>query len=199
MNRKLQFLLPLTIAGLAGCGNSDQPELTVESAKSQLNQQHVPSVQVFEGTAEQFRTKYILQDGQLHYLSAYDGEVKILDENAKLIAHDRYKAGRLHGLSTKWWKETGNRKLEWTYANGIPSGTKTEWFPDGQLKLEQDFHKGMPDGKEVARYPNGKMQYEHHFKEGKPDGVWSDWDEAGNLLKSIRYQEGKVVEQIHPK
>ena len=196
------FRCLLGIFLLSGCGNSEKQNThdeTVNTAKTQLSHTDIASGTIFEGSAEQFRGEFVFQQGTLNTLTPYNGEVKILDENAKLTSHDRYLEGKLDGLSTRWWNETGNKKLEITYKSGKPNGLKEEWFSDGARKVEQGFQDGVPHGKEFAWYPNGQKQYEHSFEEGKPHGVWTDWDDKGEMSKSIRYENGKVVEQIYPK
>lgn len=176
-----------------------EKESTVQSAKDQLNGKDAVSEMVFEGTAKQFSEEFVVKDGQLYTLLPYTGQLKILNENAQLLSHDTYADGKLDGLSTRWWENTGKKKLEWTYGDGTPNGTKNEWYPDGSKKLKQEFQNGSPHGVEMAWFQNGKMQYEHVFKQGKPHGTWTDWGENGEMIRSLRYEDGKVVEQIYPK
>ena len=187
----------------SGCGNSDlaneDTKEIVDVAKDKLHSEKGIEVNAFEGTPQQFSKEFAVKDGKLFSLVPYSGEVKILNDNALLTSHDRYLSGKLDGISTKWWEDTGKKKLEWIYEAGTPNGTKKEWYPDGARKLEQDFKAGKPHGKETSWYPNGKTKYEHTFESGQPHGMWTDWDEEGATVRSLRYDQGKVVEQIYPK
>jgi len=189
---------------LAGCGNpTDETRVkdaeTAEAAEGLLSPDNKEVEATYSGTAIQFSKEFVFRNGKLHTMSPYTGEVKILDDNANALSHEFYNNGKLHGLSTRWWQETGNKKLELTYENGKPNGQKTEWFQDGTRKLEQDYLNGIPHGVEISWHPNGQKRYERQFVEGKPDGTWTDWDEKGNATRSIRYEVGKVVEHILPK
>lgn len=197
----LHFLALLLF--LSGCGNSELSEeinkKTVDAVKDEPRAATADEVKTFEGTPQQFSKEFAVREGKLYSLVPYSGEVKILNDNALLISHDRYVSGKLDGVSTKWWADTGKKKLEWIYQSGTPTGKKLEWYQDGARKLEQNFKEGKPDGKEISWYPNGKTKYEHSFENGQPHGVWTDWGENGATIRSLRYDQGKVVEQIYPK
>ena len=132
-------------------------------------------------------------------MAAYTGDVVILGDNADPLSKESYVDGKLEGPSTRWWADTGVKKMLMTYKEGTPTGTKNEWYPDGTRKLEQHLVDGISQGKETAWHPNGQTQYSREFIDGKPTGIWSEWDKDGKLTRSLRYQNGQIAELLHPK
>jgi antitoxin component YwqK of YwqJK toxin-antitoxin module len=153
-----------------------------------------PASADFQGSTEQFADGFVFRNRKLQTMSPYTGHVTILDGNASKVSEESYTAGLLEGQSTRWWKETGNKKIQMTYKGGRLTGQKLEWYQDGTPKLDQNFTDGIPDGSERAWYPNGQEQYIHGYVKGKPHGVWSDWGEDGKLKRSLRYEHGQVAE-----
>lgn len=186
---------PLLLAlGFAGC--TQDPTIAHKEVPKQETPQEANK---FSGTHQQFNDQFVFRNGKLHTMLPYSGDVVILGDNAAPLSKETYVNGKLDGPSTRWWGDTGVKKMLMTYSHGTPSGTKNEWYPDGGRKLEQHLINGISSGKETAWYPSGQMQYTREFIDGKPSGVWSEWDKDGKLTRSLRYKNGQVAELLHPK
>ena len=68
---------------------------------------------------------------------------------------------------------------------------------NGTKKLEF-YHEGMgADGKMTWWYANGKLESESYYDNNEPTGEWKYWNEDGLLIKTERYEAGKLVETIN--
>jgi antitoxin component YwqK of YwqJK toxin-antitoxin module len=53
------------------------------------------------------------------------------------------------------------------------------------------------DGKMTWWYANGKLESESYYDNNEPTGEWKYWNEDGVLIKTERYEAGKLVETIN--
>lgn len=72
-----------------------------------------------------------------------------------------------NGMGTKWY-ESGRKKSETHYKNGVLDGLKTHWYESGRKKLLR------------------------HYKNGIDHGVRKEWDEIGNLTFRENYIDGLI-------
>jgi antitoxin component YwqK of YwqJK toxin-antitoxin module len=105
----------------------------------------------------------------------------ILDPNGNQI---------LDGVSTYWW-ESGKKKLEMHYRNGLAHGRKTTWFSDGELWSEGSFVADKEHGVWTVWFPGGKRQHEFHMDHGAMHGVERRWHDNGELLMQGLWVRGK--------
>ena len=74
-----------------------------------------------------------------------------------------------------------------------------EHYKDGSLRLRRQVlrwgrHAGKGNGKWIEFYPNGLKKEEAAHWHGYSHGVFTSWNEAGNVIKQIRYAKGKRLE-----
>ena len=86
------------------------------------------------------------------------------------------------------------------YAEGARSGPGKDgqWFgdwrylyPDGQVKEKgHNDDQGRPDGDLISYFANGQVDEFKPYRAGKLEGVEKHYDDEGNLLIEIPYQDG---------
>jgi antitoxin component YwqK of YwqJK toxin-antitoxin module len=54
----------------------------------------------------------------------------------------------------------------------------TEWYESGQKKSEITYRNGIENGPVAAWHENGRKRAEGRFKNGRPEGLWMRWDES---------------------
>lgn len=91
------------------------------------------------------------------------------------------------------YREDGTRKATRRYENGEPDGTWITYGADGQTAVkEENYEDGLAHGKWVQRFESGKPHIEEHFQRGKRDGNYTEWDEAGNVVREMAFKEGRL-------
>ena len=116
-----------------------------------------------------------------------------------------------HGVTTKWW-ESGEKKSELWFVNGIRHGPRLAWYRTGQTWSEGAYQHGKASGtwtvwdREGKRerewsyddagayhhmftlwHTNGTKRMEFEFDHGQKQGFETVWDEAGNIVLEIDY------------
>ena len=66
--------------------------------------------------------------------------------------------GKQEGLRTLFYNETGIKKEETYYKDGVQTGLWTNWFPDGQKNKERYFSNGERDSIWTTWYKNGNKK-----------------------------------------
>ena len=84
---------------------------------------------------------------------------------------------------------SGRLICEITFVNGVQVGPRREWYPSGRKKAEDNIHRGGGlHGLSFEWYESGQLKQKTIAEFGivlERD----EWDEAGNLLESIRLSE----------
>lgn len=62
-------------------------------------------------------------------------------------------------------------KLEMSFVNGLPHGTRREWFVNGQLWIEGDYAEGRRRGVWREFWPNGAPRFEGTYRNDVLDGT----------------------------
>jgi antitoxin component YwqK of YwqJK toxin-antitoxin module len=119
-----------------------------------------------------------------------DGEVKLFNEEEKLVARREYAAG----LRTGTWEtysDDGEQKLrEENYKDGKADGAFRTWYTNGQLRQETTFVAGKLEGLATEWTRVGDKRAEVNFKNGLKDGVSKLWQADGKVVEQ-NFAEGK--------
>lgn len=122
----------------------------------------------------------------------YEGEWKYYHENLPdIMAIEHYKAGKLHGKRTVFYRGSGikgeeNVAEETNYVNGIKQGAYKKYTLKGMLLEESNYTNGQLDGPAIYKEPNGNLASKGRFKNGKKNGIWEF------------YKDGKLVKKENP-
>jgi antitoxin component YwqK of YwqJK toxin-antitoxin module len=119
-----------------------------------------------------------------------DGEVKLFNEEEKLVARREYAAGLRSG-TWETYSDDGEQKLrEENYKDGKADGPFRTWYTNGQLRQETTFVAGKIEGLATEWTRVGDKRAEVNFKNGLKDGVSKLWQADGKVVEQ-NFAEGK--------
>ena len=150
-----------------------------------------------------------------------DGDGYEFDNDSTVISIITYRRGYLvqtqkvnrtdeNGQKQGRWVEfyqNGAKKTETQYYNGKVNGVQRNFDQSGKLVDEQRFVDGKPftvendttlADVEIAEYKktfydNGKLKTEGAFMHNMPIGIHKEYDENGNLKKTLEYSSESVL------
>jgi len=127
---------------------------------------------------------------------AYGYTSKIKLTNNDLAALNRFESGGMNEC-IQYWRERVEPQLYKLKGNFVGRERDGPWryeSLDGKLYLEAHYQLGERDGEWISYYPNGAVQFRQSFKAGKPEGRWEYFDGNGELLGSLEWKDGFVVD-----
>jgi antitoxin component YwqK of YwqJK toxin-antitoxin module len=130
--------------------------------------------------------------------------------NSALQSITHVKNGKKHGEETEYYADGETPKLTVHWAEDKLQGTVKTWYDNGNIESQKDMYDNKKNGVSTAWYRNETImlieEYEHNIlvkgayykiNENIPvstilkgNGTATLYDEAGNFLKSIKYQNG---------
>ncbi len=138
-------------------------------------------------------------------------------DNVQRQYQDTYEDGKLHGLTTQWYKN-GQKYKEGSYKHGDADGIWTWWFRDGKMKQKVSYSKGVVEGDYEIYFDNGNLwarilykngkaweSLEHYYRNGVPvdqntlkdgKGKLHNYDPYGVLITIETYEKGSVIQTI---
>jgi len=127
---------------------------------------------------------------EFFYDGLSDGLLTEYDKEGKIVTQGDYLEGKREG---KWFYDAGDNRDEGEYAEGMRNGTWQSFYADGNKSFEGKFIDDLPNGKHTWFWDNGKIKQEGNYVMGRKNGEWKKFDDAGFLLISISYSNGKEV------
>jgi antitoxin component YwqK of YwqJK toxin-antitoxin module len=131
----------------------------------------------FENTTT-FELKNNLPDGT--YKVYQDQEKNILEYSGKIINQKRVN-------TWTWYFETGVKKREIDYSNGLINGSSTSYYPNGNKSVTMAYANGILNGSFTRWFQNGTIKLTGSYSNGNPSGVWKYYKEDGTLLKEEQH------------
>lgn len=125
-----------------------------------------------------------------------------------VISKELYVNDKREGISYYYFNN-GNIKEEITYAQGIKQGSGREFDEKGNIITLFEYHDnfliarqrinrfdamGRKQGDWIIFYPTGKVSKEMRYIDDKLEGLYKEFNESGNLILSLKYKEGKIIE-----
>ncbi|MDO8549362.1 MAG: TonB family protein [Ignavibacteria bacterium] len=90
----------------------------------------------------------------------------------------------------------GKLESEISYNNSVREGEAKFYYEDGTLKEERLYVNGRVAGLVKTYHPNGQLKELINIEDGKREGPTSVFDEEGNYVKDIFFEQGiQVVEK----
>ncbi len=127
-----------------------------------------------------------------------------------LISSELYIMGKKEGKSF-YYHQTGELKLLVFFKNGKKQGLSREFSKDSTLLTVVQYKDNyMVDKERVNRvdeegkrqgtyrdyYENGKIKKEEHYLNDELHGYYREFDGTGGLVMAMRYERGKMMEEI---
>ena len=87
-----------------------------------------------------------------------------------------------------FYYENGQKRVEGEYnREGKKDGKWTYWYEDGNKWSEGYFKDGLNHKERTTWHETGEMHYTGNYEMGKRVGVWKFYNEDGELVKEIDY------------
>ncbi|MEP7169158.1 MAG: toxin-antitoxin system YwqK family antitoxin [Bacteroidota bacterium] len=140
------------------------------------------------------------------------------DESGYLSIDATFKNGKLNGRRTEYRYGSVKRHIE-NYADGVLNGNKKAFYESGTLQedggykdgkrdglvkwftqqekpsIEYTYKMGIIDGPAKTYFASGKILTEGNYKNDNESGEWKEYDETGDLVKTIVYDNGKKIKE----
>ncbi|MDH3719261.1 MAG: hypothetical protein OES79_14170, partial [Planctomycetota bacterium] len=143
-----------------------------------------------------------------------DGQLRVWDENKKLVVDETYEDGRKLALKLErddkgvktgegmclepplvmdqpddWWNA---RPARFTATGDVTKhGRWISWHPNGEKRSEGVYEYGLREGEFVWWFANRQKRLVGSFQSGKPQGLWIWWHENGQKASKGEYTDGK--------
>jgi antitoxin component YwqK of YwqJK toxin-antitoxin module len=161
---------------------------------------------------EGLKTIFLDEDGKL--ISEYtkgilEGKISYY-KNSILQSFYHLKEGKKHGEEIEYYSNGSTPKISIQWADDSIHGTVKTWYSDGNLESQKEMYDNKKNGTSTAWYKSGRImlieEYEQdHLIKGayyknnenipistilNGRGTATLYDEKGNFIKSIKYQNG---------
>ncbi|MEZ5172931.1 MAG: hypothetical protein R2850_05370 [Bacteroidia bacterium] len=157
-----------------------------------------------------FQSESLEQTGK-YAMGLPEGNWKWFYENGKILREEFFRKGREEGFSFelfpsgdtltageysngdregRWVFQDGDQKVIGYFAAGEMNGLWSHYYSDGQKSFEGNFREGLADGQQKSWYPGGSLKWKGSCEQGKRIGIWTRYDEAGNPVFSVTYEDG---------
>jgi len=89
-----------------------------------------------------------------------------------------------------------SKKSKKSYPATTVNGVTKEFYLDGKVDCEYVIKNDNFNGPYKEYYPNGQVKIKGTAVDGEWDGSLKFYDEAGNLKNEMKYDSGKLLEEI---
>lgn len=112
-------------------------------------------------------------------------------ENRK-VSDEFFENGLKNGPSHKFY-ETGEllEKIDWQL--GKQEGNYEVFFKTGEPFFQCKMSNNQRNGLCLTYFQNGKVELESYYKNGLHHGEWKYFNESGELLYTLLYSEGEIL------
>ena len=158
---------------------------------------------VKEGKAFSYYSETLnLQEEKNYENGILNGKYKNFLYTGELYCEGNLKNGKFDGILKSYHIE--NKKLFlWQimeYKNGLEHGVATNFFPNGNIKEKFNMKEGNLYGESIKYYENGNIKEKSYYitknNNSLRDGEYKLFDPNGTLIEKLKYQEGKIIENL---
>ena len=144
------------------------------------------------------------------YSVSYRYDNPVNPGQATIVSKELYVNGKKEGNSF-YYHPTGELKQVVLYKVNKKHGVAREFNTDSVVvsvlqyndnylvdreRINRTDQKGQKQGTFRDYYANGKVKKEEHYLEDQLHGYYREFDGNGNLVMALRYERGKIVEEI---
>jgi antitoxin component YwqK of YwqJK toxin-antitoxin module len=112
--------------------------------------------------------------------------------NGKVISEENFLNGEKDGLSRNFYT-SGEILDETEWRNGKKEGKYQAYFKGGKPYMQCKFSNDKRNGLCLTRFRNGRVEMEAYYLDNLRDGEWNFYDEKGDLLYTLKYEKGKIL------
>lgn len=118
-----------------------------------------------------------------------DGASVEYSDSGAVIAQGTYVGGKKEGY---WFFELNDHREEGSFFEGERSGVWRHYYLDnGRIRFEGYYENGIKNGQFVWYYSSGQIKRRGRYLNNKRDGLWEFFDEQGNRILTVAYEEGE--------
>jgi hypothetical protein len=97
----------------------------------------------------------------------------------------------------KIYSPQGSLLFEGTLVGGTIDGIWKQYYDTGSaearvVEIESTYVNGVANGRQRRFYQSGALQWEQTIVKGQKHGLRKEYDEAGALIREIRYDHGNI-------
>jgi antitoxin component YwqK of YwqJK toxin-antitoxin module len=147
-----------------------------------------------------------------------DWVIEEYSDTEKKIFEKRFRDKQPEGTWIFYYDDGKTERIKENYDKGKLSDTRYEYYPNGKLAKEENFKFDMLNGPFKSYYENGKIEAEGECRSNRKHGLftayygngqikeqgefiadrkhteWKEYDESGNLVKTLVFRAGILVE-----
>lgn len=112
-------------------------------------------------------------------------------ENRKL-ADEQMANGFKHGKSHKYY-DSGEVWEETDWVHGKQDGSYRVYFKTGEPFFQCKMSNNQRNGLCLTYFQNGRVELEANYKNGLHHGEWKYFNDKGEYLYSLHYNEGEIL------
>ncbi|MBN2636424.1 MAG: hypothetical protein JXR61_09145 [Prolixibacteraceae bacterium] len=120
-----------------------------------------------------------------------EGTWKYFSDN-QLISKEQHKNGMKHGVSITYYK-SGEIMEQVDWKEGKQEGNYRVFFKSGEPYMEYKVSNNQRNGLCLIYFENGRVELEAYYKNSLRDSVWKYHNEDGDLLYTLRYDNGELL------
>jgi antitoxin component YwqK of YwqJK toxin-antitoxin module len=91
-------------------------------------------------------------------------------------------------VSEREYYESGQLRMEGPLVNRRREGLWKSFYEDGKIWSEGEYKDGLRDGITITYHPNGVKRFEGAFYKSKKSGIWKFWDDKGEFVKEMDFE-----------
>lgn len=95
----------------------------------------------------------------------------------------------------KKFYQSGNIFMEGPLKDARRDGKWIAWYENGVIWSVGYYVNGLKHGASEVYYENGQTRYTKNYEEDVAEGLWQFYDEQGNLLGEVMYENGQILWQ----
>ena len=127
-----------------------------------------------------------------------------LVESAILVIIDTFETGepmKIHfvdkynkdSVYEKQYFKSGKLFIEGLLINERREGKWGAYYEDGRIWSIGYYNGGLKHGSSNVYYENGEIRYTKNYEQDVAEGLWKFYDDKGNLIGEIMYENGKIL------
>jgi len=156
----------------------------------------IKAVMNFVEGSELSDAKLYDEAGHLVAQGKYTGQKKTGEWNyfreTKIVSSENYLEGQKECKSKRWFK-TGELLEESNWKNDKLNGIYRMYFQDGKVYLECKYLQGKRNGPFKTWFTDGTLELDGFYTSDLCDKDWLYYDNAGALLYTLKYDNGKLL------
>lgn len=108
------------------------------------------------------------------------------------VAEEYFIDGKKHGTSSKYY-DSGELLQSVDWKNGVQDGDYEVFYKSGKPFMQCKYSNNQRNGLCLTYFQNGRVEMEARYKNSLRDGEWKFYNEEGDHLYTLVYDEGELL------